>query len=211
MHLTHFGHSCLLVATDQARLLFDPGAFSSGFEEARDLDAVLITHKHPDHLDLDRLPALLQANPGATLIADPGSAEALTSAGLRPHLATPDAVITVAGLPVRAVGGTHAVIHPDLPGLPNVGYLLAEGAFLHPGDSFVVPEQAVDVLALPTAAPWMKLSEAVDYLRAVQPRLAVPIHEAVLAMPRMHYDRFTELAPEGTRVRVLPRGEATAV
>lgn len=63
------------------------------------------------------------------------------------------------------------------------------------------------VLALPTAAPWLKAGEAVDFLRAVAPRLAVPVHEAVLSRPQMHYGLFTNLAPEGTEVRVLPRGE----
>jgi L-ascorbate metabolism protein UlaG (beta-lactamase superfamily) len=68
----------------------------------------------------------------------------------------------------------------------------------------------VDVLGLPTGAPWLKLSEAIDFLRVVKPRLAVPIHEAVLAMPQMHYARFAELGPAGTEVRVLTPGEATA-
>ena len=40
------------------------------------------------------------------------------------------------------------------------------------------------MLGLPTGAPWLKLSEAVDFLRAVAPRTAVPIHEAVLSCTR---------------------------
>src|SRR6266545_3097997 len=75
LQIIHFGHSCVLVETGSARLLFDPGTFSHGFEDLRDLDAILITHQHADHLDIDRLPALIQANPQATLVADPGSAE----------------------------------------------------------------------------------------------------------------------------------------
>jgi L-ascorbate metabolism protein UlaG (beta-lactamase superfamily) len=39
---------------------------------------------------------------------------------------------------------------------------------------------AVDLLLVPVAGPWLKLSEAVDYVRAVRPRVAVPIHDAVL-------------------------------
>ena len=37
----------------------------------------------------------------------------------------------------------------------------------------------MDVLALPVAGPWMKISEAVDYALAVKPRLAFPVHDGV--------------------------------
>jgi len=71
MELTHFGHSCLLaefgVASGAARLLFDPGTFSHGFEGVTGLSAILITHQHPDHADPQRLPALVEANPQEAL------------------------------------------------------------------------------------------------------------------------------------------------
>ncbi|GAA4610841.1 MBL fold metallo-hydrolase [Saccharopolyspora hordei] len=211
MQITHFGHSCVLVETGSARLLIDPGTFSSDFEGLRDLDAVLITHQHPDHLDLDRLPALLEANPGARLVVDPGSAGPVESKGLEATTARAGDALELGGTSVTVVGGRHAVIHPDIPVVDNIGYLVEGGAFYHPGDSFFVPDQRVDVLGLPTGAPWLKLSEAVDFLRAVAPRTAVPIHEAVLARPQMHYRMFEQLKPERTTVHVLTRGTAAEV
>lgn len=211
MQLVHYGHSCVLVETDSARLLFDPGAFSAGFEDLRDLDAVLVTHQHPDHLDASRLPALMKANPNAELIVDPGSATEVTKVDLAARVVGPGDSLEVAGAAVHALGGNHAVIHPEIPVPPNVGYLVDHGAFYHPGDSFYRPDQEIDVLGLPTGAPWLKLSEAIDFLRMVRPRVAVPIHQAVLAMPQMHYGRFGDLAPSGTDVRVLTEGEPTGL
>ena len=208
MKLVHYGHACVLLETDNARILLDPGAFSQGFESERELDAVLITHQHFDHIDSEKLPALLKANPGAKLIIDPGSEDTVAKLGLEFQVVGPGESFDISGTPVNVVGGQHAVIHSDIPAIPNVGYLFEHGAFYHPGDSFFVPEQKVDVLGLPTGAPWLKAGEAVDFLRAVAPRVAVPIHEAVLANPAMHYGLFTNLAPEGTEVRVAPRGEA---
>jgi L-ascorbate metabolism protein UlaG (beta-lactamase superfamily) len=102
------------------------------------------------------------------------------------------------------------VIHPDIPVIPNVGYLV-NGALLHPGDSLHVPDRPVDVLALPTGGPWLKVAEAIDYLRAVSPRVAVPIHEAVLSRPQMHYGLFERLAPATSTIRVLTPGEESAI
>ncbi len=211
MKITHFGHACVLVDTGQARLLIDPGAFSQGFEELRDLDAVLITHQHFDHLDAERLPGLLGANPGARLITDPATVDIVTGQGFQAEAARPGDAFELGGAAVNVVGGQHAVIHPDIPVIDNVGLVVDHGAFYHPGDSFHVPEQRIDVLGLPTGAPWLKLSEAVDFLRAVAPRVAVPIHEAVLASPAMHHRMFEQLAPQDTDVAVLDRAAATSV
>lgn len=207
MRLVHFGHACVLLDTGTTRLLIDPGTLSSGFEEVRDLDAVLVTHQHFDHLDVERLPALLAANPSAQLIVDEGSADQTEN----PTVARPGDVLKIGDTTVKVVGGKHAMVHQDIPIVPNTGYVIGDGAFYHPGDALFVPDEDIDVLALPAGAPWMRTGEAVDFLRTVTPRMAVPIHEAVLAMPEMAYRLFEMLKPEGTEVRPLPRGEETAV
>lgn len=209
MRIVHFGHACVLLETDNARVLLDPGAFSTGFESQRDLDAVLITHQHYDHIDAEKLPGLLEANPDAQLVTDPGSRETVAKLGLTSRTVSPGDSIDLGDTSIAVVGGQHAEIHRDIPIIPNVGFIVNDGEFYHPGDSFFVPDQQIDVLGLPTGAPWLKAGEAVDYLRAVAPRIAVPIHEAVLANPGMHYGLFTNLAPEGTEVRVATHGEPT--
>src|SRR4029077_6834238 len=82
-------------------------------------------------------------------------------------------------------GHTHAVIHPDIPPVANVGYLI-DGTVYHPGDAYFVPDADVETLLLPTSGPWMKLGEAADYVRAARPDRVVQIHEMLLSEIAQH-------------------------
>lgn len=209
MQLTHFGHSCLLADFNHTSVLFDPGTFSHGFEGITGLSAILITHQHPDHIDTARLPALCAANPNAVVYADPQTAAQL-GPPCRPVLVG-DA-IPLGELTIRPVGGRHAVIHPELPVIDNISYLVGDGEhparLMHPGDALFVPDEAVDVLAVPAAAPWLKIAEAVDYLRAVAPLRAVPIHQGIIAPQArgIYYSRLSEMT--STDFQVLPEESA---
>jgi L-ascorbate metabolism protein UlaG (beta-lactamase superfamily) len=208
MRLTKLGHSCLLVEENGARLLLDPGTLSGGFEELEGLTAVLFTHQHADHLDQERLRGLLDRNPRARVISDQGSAEPLDQAGVEVEVVADGQELDVGGVGVRVAGRDHAVIHPDIPVVPNVGYLVG-GRLFHPGDAFTLPERPVEVLAVPAGAPWLKLSEPIDYLRAVRPRVAVPVHDLVLSQAgrSIHYRQLEQLgAKGGTTLRSLDDG-----
>jgi glyoxylase-like metal-dependent hydrolase (beta-lactamase superfamily II) len=83
--------------------------------------------------------------------------------------------------------------------IDNISYLVGDGShaarLMHPGDALFTPGEPVDVLATPAAAPWMKISEAVDYLRAVAPTHAVPIHQAIIEPNArgIYYGRLSEM------------------
>jgi len=208
MRLTKFGHSCLLVEEQETRMLFDPGTLSDGFEELQGLTAILYTHQHADHLDPERVRALLDRNPGVWVVSDEGSANALRDASAEVEVVHDGAELDIGGVEVRVYGRDHAVIHPDIPVIPNVGYLVA-GRLFHPGDAFTVPDRRVEVLAVPAGAPWLKLSEAIDYLRELRPSVAVPVHEKLLSAigTTLHYRQLEQLSGEGTTLRVLDDGK----
>ncbi len=205
MRITKFGHSCLHVLDGQASILIDPGAFSGPFEQLTGLTAVLVTHQHPDHVDPGRLRTALANNPGATLYADRDTVAVLADQDIAATPVTTGDVLDV-GTPVEVFAVDHAIIYGNLPGISNACYLVG-GRLLHPGDSFTRPGRPVDILALPVSAPWMAVKEAIDYLRAIAPAVAIPIHEKVLANPAMVYGLIPRLGPQSTRWVDLDDGQ----
>jgi L-ascorbate metabolism protein UlaG (beta-lactamase superfamily) len=197
MRISKYGHSCLHIVEGSASILIDPGTFSQGFETLSGLTAVLVTHQHADHVDPKRLPLLLRGNPDATLYADPGTVELLAKEDID-ATAVKDGEKLDVGIGVEVFAGDHAIIHRDIPVIGNAMYLVG-GRLLHPGDSLVEIDRPVEILALPTSAPWMAVKEAVEYFRAVDPKVAIPIHEKLMANPAMVYGLLTRLGPADAR------------
>jgi L-ascorbate metabolism protein UlaG (beta-lactamase superfamily) len=189
MRLTKKTHACVQLEKDGRRLVIDPGGFSEQ-DAALGADALLVTHEHPDHFDEGRLRAGLEANPRAGLWTLRSVAQQLSAAFPgRVHTVGHGDTFTAAGFEVQVHGELHAVIHPDIPRITNVGYLV-DGSVFHPGDAFTVPDHAVDTLMLPVHAPWSRIAEVIDYVREVAPRRAIDVHDAYLAdLARPVYDR----------------------
>ncbi|WP_087930324.1 MBL fold metallo-hydrolase [Streptomyces albireticuli] len=198
MKLTKQSHACVRLEKDGRTLVIDPGAFSEE-DAALGADAVLVTHEHPDHFDIGRLRAALDANPAAELWTLRSVAEQVSAAFPgRVHTVGEGDTFTAAGFDVQVHGQLHAVIHPDIPRITNVGYLV-DGTVFHPGDALTLPGQPVDTLMVPVMAPWNKVGEIIDYLREVRPRRAIDIHDALLTdLARPVYDRM--LGPAGPGV-----------
>lgn len=203
--ITHLGHACLLVEADGVRVLIDPGTFSDGFADLTEIDSVLVTHQHFDHLDVARIAPLMEANPTASLIVEKATSATVPEAiaADRVQVVTPGDRFDVRGLDIEVVGGTHATIHPDIDLIPNIGFYFSGSGLLHPGDEFTPPTVDVEILALPISGPWQRLSDAVDYLRTVNPALAFPMHEAVTSRPALFHNYLDLLKPSSTAFQVL--------
>ncbi|MFT0846353.1 MBL fold metallo-hydrolase [Actinomycetaceae bacterium L2_0104] len=233
MEVRHLNHSCMLVQIGGARILVDPGNFSvekiKSFGPITGLDAVLITHQHPDHVDPDLLAEILAANPNAIVIAEPEASALITgqtegdtgnapTSGYTVVALAPGASHRLGEVTIRGFGGLHAVIHPDIPRVGNTGYVLealGEPRFGITGDSLEPIEEfrGIEVLAFAVVAPWSKMQETIDFLREVRPQLALPVHDAIASgygRP-IFLRQATNLAPEGTEVRDWPDDDVITV
>ena len=178
MRITKFGHACVRLEHEGRAVVVDPGVFTQ-VEALDGAGAVLITHEHPDHY----LPDHLRATDAPIFTIDAVAARIREDA---PDVAERVTVVTPgeefdAGLPVRAVGELHAVIHPEFPRVLNSGYVVTVGdrSVYHPGDALTPPGEEVDLLCVPVSAPWMRASEAIDFARAVKAPRNLAIHDRV--------------------------------
>lgn len=208
MRVTKYSHSCIRI-DGAGVLVVDPGVFSAPATALTGADAVLVTHEHIDHLDPQALAEAVRARPDLRIYAHPGLLPQLSDIGDAVTPVQPGEAFTAAGYDIRAYGGQHAIIHPDIPRVVNLGYLISDAttSVYHPGDSFEVPQDVpVDVLFVPVAAPWLKLSESIDFVRSVKPQRTFALHDATIteAGARIVDTHLTNLS--GSRYRRLAPG-----
>jgi len=208
VRLTRWGHACVRLDDDARHLLIDPGTPAELGPALDGAGAILVTHEHVDHVAVDEVARAVSAGtplwgpaPVVALLRDAGAPESLL------HEVVGGDRFTAGGYEVEALGERHAVIHPDLPTIPNVAYLVA--GVLHPGDAFVVPPRTPDVLLLPVSGPWLALADAVDLAREVGARRVVPIHDGLYNdQGRAMAGRLLRLLVQGSELVPTATGES---
>ena len=178
MIITKFGHCCLLIETKGVRILTDPGNYNEP-PMVTDIDVVLISHEHQDHLHTESLNIILAKNPEAKVMTHASVGRILDEASISYTLIADGERVVVKGVSIESSGSEHACIHHDLPVVQNTGFYIDETLF-YPGDSFHNPKKNIVVLALPVAGPWMKLSEAIEYAKLIKPKVVFPVHDGML-------------------------------
>ena len=208
MRITKFGHASLLVEEAGIRILTDPGSYSTAQNEVDGVEIILITHEHPDHIDLGSLRAVLAKNSGAKILTNRGAARILDQEGIPYGLLEHGQRTVVYGVPIEGHGERHAAVYPTIAPVANTGYFIAE-RFFYPGDALYQPERTVEILALPVAGPWLKLSEAIDYGKAVKPKLCLPVHDGMLKFSgSAHRILESVLVPLGIAFTTIEAGES---
>lgn len=205
MQVTKYPQSCLVVEVDGRRLLIDPGVFVTAKyapEDLGEIDAVLYTHRHPDHVDSDLAVTLHQR--GIDLFGNTDVCDLLGHT-----------VVTEVrdGEPFEAAG--VEVLPRDLPhvelvdgsaGPPNTGFLV-DGRLFHPGDGVELTGLGARALAAPISGPSISFRDAYELVRTVGASTVVPIHYDMFTADPRHFARVCDLAA----VVALDDGEATEV
>lgn len=177
MKIKKLGHCCLVIETKGKRIMTDPGSYTISEQEIeRDIDLVVITHEHADHIHVESLKNILANNPNAVVVTNSGVGKLLDEAEIKYQKLEDGQVGEFVGISLEAHGDRHAEIYEDFGMVQNTGYLFDEKLF-YPGDAFINPGKKIDILALPVLAPWLKIKESIDYAIELAPRICFPVHD----------------------------------
>jgi L-ascorbate metabolism protein UlaG (beta-lactamase superfamily) len=210
MNVTKYEHACMVVNKGSDRLVIDPGSFLATLPENSGIVALVLTHEHSDHFSTDRVADLVEMNPDMRIFGPQGVADAAAASGITVEVVHAGDTIEVEPFTLRFFGGTHNVIHTSIPVIDNVAVLVND-EFYYAGDSYTVPDVAVELLAAPLGAPWLKIGEAMDYVLSVAPRRAFPVHDMTLSVAgkKLHVERLQWAVEQGGgELTVLEPGEA---
>lgn len=184
MKIKKIGHCCLLIKTKELTILTDPGAFSINQNSIKDIDIILITHEHADHLHIGSLKEVLSNNPKAKVLTNSGVAKILDQEAVPYELLEGRNSKQINEVSLEAFDSKHEEIFEQVGQVKNTAYFIDNKLF-YPGDSYANPGKAVDTLALPVAGPWCKIPDAIRYALSIKPKKFFPVHDGMLQKDRI--------------------------
>ncbi len=179
MKITKLGHCCLIINIRGVRFLTDPGNYTTAQDTVTDIDYVVISHEHTDHLHVESLKKVLVNNPKAQVITNAAVGKILEKESVPFIKVANGDSFDASGVPISGHGVNHAPIYRDFLNVENTGYFF-DNTFFTPGDAFEGPGKPVDILALPVSGPWCNIEDAIDCALAIKPRIAFGIHDGNL-------------------------------
>lgn len=182
MKITKFGHACLELEENGQLLILDPGFYTQPIDNRINVRAIVITHIHDDHCYEEQLDRIVQLNPGITIYGTDEVCQRLAASrpGFKIIPVHHGDFYEVGNFTLEFFGDMHAEIHRSIPLVQNCG-VMVNGKLYYPGDSFTQPDLEVEILACPASAPWLKISEVIDFIAAVKPKRCFPTHNIHLS------------------------------
>ena len=210
MKVTKLGHCCLLIEIQGVLFLTDPGNYTTAQNAVTGIHFIVISHEHTDHLHIESLNVVLKNNPNAQIITNTSVGAILEKESI-PFIKVSDGDTHICNnVPLTGHGLKHAPIYKDYEQVENTGYLFAKKLY-YPGDAFHNPGVPVDILAFPVTGPWCNISDAMEYVINVKPRIAFPVHDANLVRQNGITVRLPNifLPQAGIKFQVLELGKET--
>jgi L-ascorbate metabolism protein UlaG (beta-lactamase superfamily) len=197
MKITKYLHSCLVFELNGHKLLFDPGTFS--FAEGTvtpqmfaDVDSIIITHIHPDHLDTGNLKKIVELSK-ATIYTNIEVGTTIQKTGLHYSLIE-DGVYNIGPFKLEAISVQHEPLL-DNP-IPQMTGFIINDKVLHPVDSMedkLTRYKGIELLIMVTMAPFVNELRIAGFADAIHPKQILPVHDGYAKdfFIKQRYENYT--------------------
>lgn len=180
MKIKKLGHCCLIIEENGKRIMTDPGSWTvEEQKKEKNIDIILITHEHGDHIHIESLKEIIKNNPTALIITNKGVGKLLDEIGIVYKILENKTPEELLGIELEAHDCKHEEIFKEFGQVQNTGYFIGKRLF-YPGDAFYNPEKTVEILALPVAGPWANVKDATNYVLNIKPKICFPVHDGML-------------------------------
>ena len=185
MKITKYNQSCLLVETNNKRILFDPGSFGyndSLLDEWTNIDYIFITHKHGDHCKDDAVNAIVNRD-GAKVYTTKEVQESHNL--INPIIVKENDVVDLGDIKVEVVKAIHGYLALMKTSggeiFENVGYILDDGRKRLYTTSDTIGfnnDYKCDILCMPFNGNGLTLGiiDGVMFAKDINPEIVLPIH-----------------------------------
>jgi L-ascorbate metabolism protein UlaG (beta-lactamase superfamily) len=198
MKISKYLHSCLLFELDSHKLLIDPGkfTFAEGIvkpEIFADVNSVIITHIHPDHLDTENLKVIVELS-NATVYTNAQVGTAIEKEGIS-YTLIDEGIYNIGPFKIEAIPVQHEALL-DNP-IPQMTGLLINDKILHPVDSMeakLTNYNDIELLIMVTMAPFTTELTIAGFSDKLRPKQILPVHDGFAKefFIKQRYKNYTE-------------------
>ncbi len=210
MKLTKLIHSTLLFEYKNTRILFDPGEYliEEAINNLKNIELILITHNHPDHIEVAILKQILAQNKNAKIITNTEVSKLLSDEQIESETCDGGNETEFNDIKIKSFEFSHIEIWKDITLPQNTAYLL-DSVLYNPGDSFGVIENEAKICTFMITGPGTPIKSAMEFAIEQKMKLGVGIHDGMLNRKTgSHVVPENFLSKYGKNYRNLNAGES---
>jgi L-ascorbate metabolism protein UlaG (beta-lactamase superfamily) len=222
MKITKYPQSCVLIETNGKKILIDTGTLLEGIVEPiefKDIDMMLLTHRHGDHCFPEYIKIVKENNPNMIILANSEVSSILSEKEIESETVKIGDVKEFDDIKIEVVEAIHGYnVMMEDSGFPkeNNGFVIDDGKLrvYHCSDTICFRNEIkADVILVPISghAVVMEPTVAVEFCQEINPKFVIPIHYDSPKHPRGTEKFEEEIKKTNLKYKILKNKESIKV